>query len=135
MTRLDSSAILEAPAKISDHLIMSNLLNPSDTFIHRHIGPDASEVEEMLTAIGCSSLDDLADQAVPSSIRMTEPLKLGMPRGERELLGELKEIAEKNQVFRSFIGMGYHDCITPPVIQRNILQHPGWHTQYTPYQA
>ena len=135
MTRLDSSAILEAPAEISDHLFMSNLLNPSDTFIHRHLGPDAAEVQDMLATIGCSSLDDLADKAVPSSIRMTEPLKLGVPRGERELLGELKEIAEKNQVFRSFIGMGYHDCITPPVIQRNILENPGWYTQYTPYQA
>ena len=80
MTRLESSATLEAPAEISDHLIMSNLLNPSDTFIHRHVGPDASEVQDMLTLIGCSTLDDLVDKAVPSSIRMTEPLKLGLPR-------------------------------------------------------
>src|SRR5439155_23529971 len=71
----------------------------------------------------------------PASIRLQCPLKLGEPRGEHELFAELKTIASKNKVFRSCLGMGYSDTITPPVIQRNILENPGWYTQYTPYQA
>ena len=89
----------------------------------------------MLELLGFDTLDDLIDATVPSAIRMKQPLELGEPRGEHELLGELKEIAGKNKMFRSLIGMGYYDTITPPVIQRNILENPGWYTQYTPYQA
>jgi glycine dehydrogenase len=77
----------------------------------------------------------LADATVPEAIRLRRPLQLGPPRGEHELLAELKSIASRNEVVRSFIGMGYYDTITPPVIQRNILENPGWYTQYTPYQA
>src|SRR5665213_2214652 len=111
------------------------LLAPIDTFVRRHIGPDAADVKEMLALLGVDSLDDLIDQTVPAAIRLKKPLNIGEPRGEFELLGELKKIAGKNKVFRSFIGMGYYDTITPPVIQRNILENPGWYTQYTPYQA
>src|SRR5581483_5733101 len=75
------------------------------------------------------------DQTVPAAIRMKKPLPLGEPRGEFEVLADLRAIASRNKVFRSFIGMGYSDTITPPVIQRNILENPGWYTQYTPYQA
>jgi glycine dehydrogenase len=89
----------------------------------------------MLAHVGARSLTDVADQTVPAAIRRREPLALGGPRGERELLAELREIAGKNHVLRSFIGMGYHDCTVPPVIQRNVLENPGWYTQYTPYQA
>ena len=89
----------------------------------------------MLGLIGCASLDDLVAQTVPSSIRRLQALDLPPARGEREALSALREIAQRNQVFRSFIGMGYYDCVTPPVIQRNILENPGWYTQYTPYQA
>ncbi len=110
-------------------------LAPTDLFVPRHIGPSDDEIQQMLGTIGLSSLDELIDQTVPASIRLKKPLKLGPPRGETETLGELRKIASKNKVFRSFIGMGYYDTITPPVIQRNIFENPGWYTQYTPYQA
>src|SRR5206468_9371671 len=80
-------------------------------------------------------LDSLIDDAVPSQIRLTRPLRLPAARSEFEVLAALREIASQNQVFRSYIGMGYYDCITPPVIQRNLFENPGWYTQYTPYQA
>src|SRR6202008_1285271 len=89
----------------------------------------------MLDALGYGSLDELIDATVPASIRLGRPLALGPERSEHELTAELRAIARKNQIFRSFIGMGYHDCIVPPVIQRNVLENPGWYTQYTPYQA
>jgi len=117
------------------------LLDPSDTFAHRHIGPSEADVTAMLAATGHASLDALVEATVPSSIRLRRPLALddaaahAHPRGEHELLEELRVIARQNRVYRSYIGCGYHDCITPPVIQRNILENPGWYTQYTPYQA
>ncbi len=111
------------------------LLAPSDTFVHRHIGPSDDDVAAMLETLGLSSLDELIDQAVPAAIRGGKPLETGPARGEHELLDELAGIAAKNRVLRSLIGMGYSDCIVPPVIQRNILENPGWYTQYTPYQA
>lgn len=107
----------------------------TDSFAVRHIGPDTNEVEQMLKVLGFSTLDDLIEQAVPPVIRLRQPLQLAEAQSEHSALAKLKEIALKNQVFRSFIGMGYHDCITPPVIQRNILENPGWYTAYTPYQA
>ncbi|HWL95404.1 MAG TPA: aminomethyl-transferring glycine dehydrogenase [Phycisphaerae bacterium] len=113
----------------------SDNLEPIDTFVHRHIGPSDADIGEMLQAIGYKSLDELTDATIPADIRLREPLSIGEPRGEHELLGELKTIASKNKVFRSMIGMGYYGCITPPVILRNVLENPGWYTQYTPYQA
>src|SRR4051794_19795972 len=107
----------------------------SDRFVQRHIGPSASEVSEMLKLCGFSTLDSLIDATVPSRIRLKKSLNLPALRSEHGLLTELKGIAGKNRVFRSFIGAGYSDCITPPVIQRNVLENPGWYTQYTPYQA
>ena len=113
----------------------NELLDPSDTFVHRHIGPRDADIDAMLAAIGADSLDALVDQAIPQSIRAAGPVDIGPARGEAELLAELKAEAGKNQVFRSHIGMGYSDTIVPGVIQRNILENPGWYTQYTPYQA
>jgi glycine dehydrogenase len=110
------------------------LLQPSDTFVRRHVGPNAHEIDAMLKSLGLDSLDELVDKTVPASIRMKRALNLGEPRGEFEMLAELKTIASKNKVVRSCIGMGFSDTITPPVIQRNILENPGWYTQYTPYQ-
>jgi glycine dehydrogenase len=114
-------------------------LEASDTFVRRHIGPRHSDVEEMLKAVGYDSLEALTDAAVPSGIRTKEPLRLdGLPEqplGEFELLAQLQAMAAENQIFRSCIGMGYSDVIVPGVIQRNILENPGWYTQYTPYQA
>src|SRR5947207_7356443 len=105
-----------------------------DRFVDRHIGPDSRDVEEMLAALGVRNLDELIDRTVPASIRMQKPLDLPAGRSEFGLLRELSGIAAKNQVFRSYIGMGYSDTVTPPVIQRNVLENPGWYTQYTPYQ-
>src|SRR5687767_15988551 len=89
----------------------------------------------MLDALGHASLDALVDATVPASIRLDRPLALGPERSEYELLRELRTLMSRNRIFRSYLGMGYHDCITPPVIQRNVLENPGWYTQYTPYQA
>ena len=110
-------------------------LAPSDRFAPRHIGPSDADVREMLAAIGLDSLEALIDATVPANIRRQAPLALPPARGEYELLEDLRAIASKNRIYRSFIGCGYYGCITPPVILRNILENPGWYTQYTPYQA
>ena len=107
----------------------------NDTFVRRHIGPSADEIEKMLKELGFSTLDQLITEAVPGNIRLNRKLELPLAQSEYTALAQLKEIAAQNKIFRSFIGMGYHDCITPPVIQRNILENPGWYTAYTPYQA
>src|ERR1043166_9547642 len=106
-----------------------------DQFPRRHIGPGAEETKQMLDLLGYPSLDALINDAVPEQIRLKQPVQLPAGRSEFEVLAALKEIASQNQVFRSFIGMGYYDSIMPPAIQRNILENPGWYTQYTPYQA
>ena len=110
-------------------------LASTDRFVSRHIGPDAAETEQMLRTCGFSSLDALIDTAVPAGIRLGRPLHLPPAQSEAGALAELRTLASQNQVWRSFIGMGYYDCLVPPVIQRNILENPGWYTQYTPYQA
>jgi len=115
-----------------------SLLQASDTFLHRHIGPSASDATAMLKSLGFDSLDALTDAAVPSAIRIKDPLNLpgaNPAEGEFRLIERLGAMASKNQVFRSCMGMGYYDCITPPVILRNILENPAWYTAYTPYQA
>jgi glycine dehydrogenase len=108
---------------------------PDDLFVHRHVGPSLDEIRRMLAMLGAESLDELSDQTVPESIRLGAPLALPPPRGERETIERLRALAERNRVARSFIGLGYHGTITPPVIQRNVLENPGWYTAYTPYQA
>src|SRR5438093_4399876 len=106
-----------------------------DSFARRHIGPSEEEVRSMLSEVGYEDLDSLIDATVPKDIRLERQLNLPEPKSETEALAELRAIAERNKVVRSFIGAGYSDCITPPVIQRNILENPGWYTAYTPYQA
>ncbi|HWY76553.1 MAG TPA: aminomethyl-transferring glycine dehydrogenase, partial [Verrucomicrobiae bacterium] len=115
--------------------VATSALAPADTFARRHIGPDAAATRQMLETLGFTGLDAMIDAAVPPEIRLSRPLQLPSARGEHQALTELRSIAGQNQVFRSFIGMGYSACITPPVIQRNVLENPGWYTQYTPYQA
>jgi glycine dehydrogenase len=125
-------------AKSSNETKAGTAGNPlawSDRFVHRHIGPNAQEIQAMLKECGFPSLDKMIDTAVPAQIRLKRPLNLPASRSETGLLNELKKIASRNQVFRSYIGTGYYDCVTPPVIQRNVLENPGWYTQYTPYQA
>jgi glycine dehydrogenase len=104
-------------------------------FADRHIGSIEAEVQEMLHAVGYENLDALIDATVPKNIRFDRPLNLPEAKSEIEALAELRAISKKNKVARSFIGAGYSDCITPPVIQRNVLENPGWYTAYTPYQA
>ncbi|ACK73118.1 glycine dehydrogenase [Gloeothece citriformis PCC 7424] len=114
---------------------LTPVLASTDSFVNRHIGPNRDEIEQMLTLLGLSSLDELVDKTVPPAIRLERELRLPQPQSEYAALTQLKSIASKNKIYRSFIGMGYYDCITPPVIQRNILENPGWYTAYTPYQA
>ena len=107
-------------------------------FVDRHIGPRAADIELMLTTLGYASMEDFIDDVVPADIRLSSVFDLnGDTSGlsESEALAAVKKLATQNQVFRSFIGMGYYNCFVPPVIQRNILENPGWYTQYTPYQA
>ncbi|HEY2568603.1 MAG TPA: aminomethyl-transferring glycine dehydrogenase, partial [Candidatus Udaeobacter sp.] len=107
----------------------------SNSFARRHIGPNNAEVRTMLREVGFEDLDSLVDAAVPRNIRLDRELNLPEAKSEIEALAELRSISRQNKVVRSFIGCGYSDCITPPVIQRNILENPGWYTAYTPYQA
>ncbi len=110
-------------------------LFPYDSFARRHIGPDARSRDEMLEALGYESMEKFIGEVVPENILLETPLDLPGPLTEVEALAELRKIAAKNQVWKSYLGTGYHDTITPPVIQRNILENPGWYTAYTPYQA
>ena len=111
------------------------ILDAADGFEQRHLGSSDCELIEMLEALGFSSLDELSGQTVPREIQLKQPLDIEEPLGEREALQSLAMIAEKNKVYRSCIGMGYAGTVTPPVVLRNVLENPGWYTQYTPYQA
>lgn len=112
-----------------------NYLSHPDKFENRHIGPSKSELEEMAKFCGFNSVDDLIDKTIPKNIRASEPLDIGEAISEYEYLEYLKSVAKKNKIFKSYIGMGYYPTITPSVIKKNILENPGWYTQYTPYQA
>ncbi len=124
--------------------VTPSFLAPSDTFVRRHIGPREADLAVMLQTVEAESLDALIDQTIPAAIRIAQPLTLhgleqfgeaGRPLGEFELLNRLKQLAAGNQVRKCHIGMGYYGCIVPPVVQRNVLENPGWYTAYTPYQA
>ena len=110
-------------------------LESADQFAPRHIGPTPAEVSDMLSTLGYDSLDALIDATVPERIRFRAPLSIPAARTEAETLALLRCIAARNKLFRSYIGMGFSDCVTPPVIQRNVIESPAWYTAYTPYQA
>jgi glycine dehydrogenase len=110
-------------------------ISPADSFIPRHVGPSEAEVAEMLALLGYATLDELIDATIPAPIRLRRPLAIHESRSEHEALAAMRTIARKNRIFRSYLGYGYHDTLTPPVIQRNVLENPGWYTAYTPYQA
>ena len=114
---------------------MSLRIDPQSDFVRRHVGPGKDEIQEMLDFLGYSDMEGLVRDTVPEAIRFRRSLDLPEATPEHLLLKEIREIAEQNQLFRSYIGMGYYDTITPGVIGRNILENPGWYTQYTPYQA
>ena len=107
----------------------------TDSFAARHIGPNKTDLQEMLKAVGADSLDKLIEETIPSSIRLKNTLNLPGPLSEYRFLQDLRAMAQKNRLFKSYIGLGYYDCIIPGVIQRNVFENPGWYTQYTPYQA
>ena len=106
-----------------------------ERFLHRHIGSSPEQIKEMLSKVNASSLDQLIDETVPKNIRLKKDLELDEPMSEYRFLEQFRELASENKVFDSYIGMGYHDTLTPNVIKRNILENPGWYTAYTPYQA
>ena len=115
--------------------ISESVLNNQDKFVNRHIGPDEVQVKEMLDVVGVNSLDQLINETIPSQIKLNKKLKLEEPLSEYKFLENLKSVSSKNKIYKSYIGMGYYPTITPQVILRNVLENPGWYTQYTPYQA
>ena len=119
---------------MADHTVRHWTL-PTDVLLDRHVGTTGADVQEMLSILGFPSPEALIHAAVPEDIRLRDALHLPDPRSEQEALSDLRHVAQANQVFRSFIGMGYYDCYTPPVILRNMLENPAWYTPYTPYQA
>ena len=134
MVNLDFNPNCQTNNDQDNNSINTEALN-THSFATRHIGVLKAEIVRMLSVLGVSSLDDLIDKTVPRAIRLNRELNLPAALTEAEALSQLKAIASKNQVYRSFIGMGYHNCLTPSVILRNILENPGWYTAYTPYQA
>ncbi len=112
-----------------------NTLAYPEKFFERHIGINNNDIKKMLNVIGLNSLDELIDKTIPQNIRLNKDVELDLPLTEMELLEELKSIASKNKLYKNFIGQGYNTTILPSVIKRNILENPGWYTQYTPYQA
>ncbi|MEH2173166.1 aminomethyl-transferring glycine dehydrogenase [Nostoc sp.] len=127
--------VLNAPIlKSNEQQVLDEKSQKLSSFVPRHIGPNSDDIQQMLKVLGFPSLDALIDQTVPQAIRLKQTLKLPAAESEYAALASLKKVAAKNQVFRSYIGMGYYDTITPPVIGRNILENPGWYTAYTPYQ-
>ena len=112
-----------------------NLFEHPDRFVNRHIGPNDDEIKEMLNVIGVDSIESLLNDTIPAQIRLKEKLNISKPVSETKYLENLRSIAKKNKVYKSYIGLGYNPTITPAVIQRNVLENPGWYTQYTPYQA
>jgi len=111
------------------------MIHYKEKFADRHIGPDDKQVKDMLEVLGYSNLDELTKDVLPDDILFREDKEMSPALSEPEMLAYLKQIASKNKVFKSYIGMGYYNTITPPVILRNVLENPGWYTQYTPYQA
>jgi glycine dehydrogenase len=107
----------------------------ADNFVNRHTGPSENEKKQMLSKLNLSSIDELIGQTVPQNIRLKKPLKTGKALSEQQYLKHIRNIATKNKVYKSYLGLGYYGTFTPPVIQRNILENPGWYTAYTPYQA
>lgn len=114
--------------------VRGSLIPQSDPFSHRHIGPRPEDQRKMLALLGYETLDALTDTAVPKNIRLGRDLNIDPPVGEHSVLNRIREISEKNEIWRSYIGMGYHRCRVPHAILRNIFENPGWTTQYTPYQ-
>ena len=113
------------------HLTLIKLTNMPSDFLQRHLGPDESQIEDMLSYLGFSSLDEMSNKVLPKEIHSSSSTKLPKASDEMDTINRLKEISENNLIYRSFIGMGYYGTFMPGVIQRNIFENPGWYTQYT----
>ncbi|MCZ6899718.1 MAG: glycine dehydrogenase (aminomethyl-transferring), partial [Bacteroidetes bacterium] len=110
-------------------------INKNEEFLDRHNGPDRGQIIEMLEKVNAATIEELIDQTIPRSIRLESELNLPEPKSEFQFLKDFKSLAIRNKIFKSYIGMGYYNCIVPSVILRNVLENPGWYTAYTPYQA
>jgi glycine dehydrogenase len=138
MHSAETDTIEKPPAKTQEKSVPDNSVRPTTaftTFADRHIGPSPEETAQMLRELGFADLDVLVDATVPKNIRLDRVLELPAAKSENDALADLRALASQNRIARNFIGVGYSDTITPPVIQRNILESPGWYTAYTPYQA
>ena len=107
----------------------------TDSFVIRHIGPNEDQTKEMLKSIGVTSVSELIDKTIPKDIRLSQPLNLPEAISENDFSSYIRELGNKNKIFKSYIGLGYHPTSLPAVIQRNIFENPSWYTSYTPYQA
>src|SRR6516165_7819895 len=130
---MQSNRLLRTSPDTPD-IVMAEPPPASSDFIHRHIGPQADDVNRMLEVVGAPSLEALIDEAIPAGIRQRRPLDFGLPLSEQELLAKMRAIAARNRAMVSLIGQGYYGTHLPPVIQRNVLENPAWYTAYTPYQ-
>src|SRR6516165_8680383 len=130
---MQSNRLLRTSPDTPD-MVMAEPSPASSDFIHRHIGPQADDVNRMLEVVGAPSLEALIDEAIPAAIRQRRPLDFGPPLSEQELLAKMRAIAARNRPMVSLIGQGYYGTHLPPVIQRNVLENPAWYTAYTPYQ-
>ena len=124
-------SVLSGSAK---RVFSSRILGSTDTFKRRHIGPSETERDEMLSALGFGTLEELVDSTVPANIRHPDELELIPAMTESEATKYLKSMADKNKIMRNYIGMGYYGTLTPAVIRRNLIEDPSWYTSYTPYQ-
>src|SRR2546429_443402 len=131
----EAAPTLKRPPALVVCATMQSRCDQIDSFQRRHIGPSESEARDMLRELGFENLDALIDATVPKNIRLDRELNLPTAKSENDALAELRATSKKNKIAKSFLGAGYSDSITPPVIQRNILENPGWYTAYTPYQA
>lgn len=129
-----SLMLVRCSSSSSQKFSLSQIAPSSDAFCRRHIGPDAEEEKEMLRTLNLQHIDDLIDKTLPSTIKYTRTLEIDEALSEPDLLEKLRQVAKHNQIWRSYIGMGYHNCHVPTTILRNILENPGWTTPYTPYQ-
>ena len=124
-----------AASSALNHALLDAQLGPSDSFSKRHLGSDGKATQALLSSLSLASMEALIADTVPEAIRLHAPLQLPPAKGESAALAELRHLAGRNTLHRSFIGQGYYGCLTPPLIQRNILENPAWYTAYTPYQA
>ncbi|KAJ7383841.1 hypothetical protein OS493_025717 [Desmophyllum pertusum] len=129
-----SVVLARCSSSSSQKFSLSQIASPTDAFSRRHIGPNAVEEKEMLRTLNLQHIDELIDKTLPSTIKFPGPLEIEEALSETDLLEKLRQVAKHNQVWRSYIGMGYHNCHVPTTILRNILENPGWTTPYTPYQ-